>query len=559
MIKRLFYGVAAGALLVSSSVIAATAQDILENARLKQLERWEGVDVYVVTQSLMGHTTSSYFQRFEFENEEGDMEPVFLPVPESRFRDNPCSLGAMSDEDLATFRSATTQMGDGMATEIESGMAEGGLPPELLSATGSDPWNTMDPRVMMGGYADFLEAAAEAERQEKAIDYDARAEDTFDQMSRFMQTARLVGTETVEGREAYHLRATDLNQVEEVDGKEYHMDSISMWIDKAEAVPLKMRMDGTLVSGSESKPMTLENIQTDYRRVPGSNMYESYRQVMRMTGMLSAEEEAEFKKAQKELDKLDKEMASMSPSQRQMMENMMGDQIKMMRNIANGGAFENEVVVTSIEANPMLVDTTGQPCPGMDDRPVMAAAPVEPEPKAAAAPATAPVTLAATTPVDPDSDNRGLVVMVQKHLTNLGYDTGNTKGDMNTETIVAISQFQAENGLPVTGEVSPQLAGILAAQSSAKAPEPTPEELKGAQQACLQEKMEAAQAAQKKKRGFGSLLSGVGKVAAQMGNYDIAGYTHDIYQANSTAEDFKQAAKDLGLTEEDIAACENPL
>jgi peptidoglycan hydrolase-like protein with peptidoglycan-binding domain len=261
------------------------------------------------------------------------------------------------------------------------------------------------------------------------------------------------------------------------------------------------------------------------------------------------------------MEQLEKEMAAMPPSQRKMMENMLGDQLEMMRNMANGGAFQNEVVVTGIEVNPLLVDTSGQPCPGMEDRAVMAAAePVQPEVEMV----PAPVTVAAAAPAsssgsDSGSGNQGLVVMVQKHLTNLGYDTGNVKGEMTTETIVAISQFQAENGLPVTGEVSPQLAGILAAQSSAKKPEPTPEELQAAQQACLQEKMEAAQAAQKKKRGFGSLLSGVGKVAAQMGNYDIAGYTHDIYQANSTAEDFKQAAKDLGLTEEDIEACQNPL
>ena len=35
-------------------------------------------------------------------------------------------------------------------------------------------------------------------------------------------------------------------------------------------------------------------------------------------------------------------------------------------------------------------------------------------------------------------------------------------GQLSTETIIAISQFQAEKGLEVTGEVTPQLVGILA-------------------------------------------------------------------------------------------------
>ncbi|TNF84304.1 MAG: hypothetical protein EP301_10860 [Gammaproteobacteria bacterium] len=71
--------------------------------------------------------------------------------------------------------------------------------------------------------------------------------------------------------------------------------------------------------------------------------------------------------------------------------------------------------------------------------------------------------------------------------------------------------------------------------------------------------MAEAQAAQKKKRGFGSLMRGVGNIAGQLGNYDVASTTNDIYQAGATAEDFSQAAKDLGLTEDDLAECENPI
>ena len=42
------------------------------------------------------------------------------------------------------------------------------------------------------------------------------------------------------------------------------------------------------------------------------------------------------------------------------------------------------------------------------------------------------------------------------------------------------------------------------------------------------------------------------------GSSDIAKTAGDVYTANSTAEDLTQAAEDLGLTEDDIAACENP-
>ena len=60
------------------------------------------------------------------------------------------------------------------------------------------------------------------------------------------------------------------------------------------------------------------------------------------------------------------------------------------------------------------------------------------------------------------SDN--MTQSVQKHLQALGYDTGNTGGELSTETVIAISQFQAEKGMEVTGEVTPQLLGILGAE-----------------------------------------------------------------------------------------------
>jgi hypothetical protein len=65
-------------------------------------------------------------------------------------------------------------------------------------------------------------------------------------------------------------------------------------------------------------------------------------------------------------------------------------------------------------------------------------------------------------PEDLYSDN--LTQMVQRHLEALGYEPGNTTGDLSTDTIIAISQFQAEHGLKATGEVTPQLVGVLSAE-----------------------------------------------------------------------------------------------
>lgn len=163
-----------------------------------------------------------------------------------------------------------------------------------------------------------------------------------------------------------------------------------------------------------------------------------------------------------------------------------------------------------------------------------------------------------------------LTMMIERDLSALGYATGPIDGEKTMETVIAISKFQAENNLEVTGEVTPQLAGILSAKvanpnlvtsapATTAAPAPDAATLQAAQQACLQEKMAAAQEAQKKKRGFGKLLRAVTRTAGQNGNVELAQSTHDVYSASATADDLAGAARDLGLTEDEVAACENPL
>lgn len=85
----------------------------------------------------------------------------------------------------------------------------------------------------------------------------------------------------------------------------------------------------------------------------------------------------------------------------------------------------------------------------------------------AANPATQPAGATSERSAMPSSEelySDDLTQMIQNHLDALGYDTGNTSGEMSLETTIAISQFQAEKGLEVTGEVSPQLAGVLSAE-----------------------------------------------------------------------------------------------
>ncbi len=72
-----------------------------------------------------------------------------------------------------------------------------------------------------------------------------------------------------------------------------------------------------------------------------------------------------------------------------------------------------------------------------------------------------------------------LTRIVQQDLINLGYDPGPANGEASTRTIIAVAQFQAQHNMEPTGEITPQLAGVIQAAGAkqggnAEASPPTP-------------------------------------------------------------------------------------
>ena len=170
-----------------------------------------------------------------------------------------------------------------------------------------------------------------------------------------------------------------------------------------------------------------------------------------------------------------------------------------------------------------------------------------------------------------------LTRMVQQELQGLGYDVDRTDGEQTVKTAVAISQFQADQGMEITGEATPQLVGALRAAADPGA-SPAPDanaavmaaadreaqqaDLEARRQACLQDKMAAAEEANRKKSGFKSLLSAVSRASNQFGGGSLAGeisrVSLEVYDATATAEEMSTAARDLGLTEDEMEACRDP-
>jgi hypothetical protein len=478
------------AVAFSASAIAQDAESILRKVQALEHARWDGVNNYVVDQAIMGHRTLLFYEKIQLPAPDGGTVPAFRLVPPDevalRQREEQ-GFPQLTPEDLRRFSQAAAATGDALGSETERSMAEAGLPAGLLSAASPNRFATLDPRVMMGNVSEFTDAAADAQAAAESRDPTAEAREAQAGMADFARTARLAGTETIGGREAFILRADDVNHTQRTeDGQTFTIRTATFWVDTAEYVPLKFRMEGVATSEGEQRELVIEKEDQDYRHV--GSLYLSYRQVMRIAGMMNAEQEAQMREAQQQMAQMEQQMAQMPESQRQMMMNMMGPQIEMMRTMASGGGIQMVTDIYEVRVNA-----------GLPDEVAMGSAPFQPQ---------AP--------------------------------TGGSAAPATTDPTSFVP------------------AGSATSMAPPATTAPTQESLRLAQQQCLQEKVAAAQNAQKKKRGLGRLMNAVARTAMRSGNHDFARTVGDVYNANATAGDLAAAARDLGLTEDEVAACRNP-
>ena len=332
------------------SVQAEDAQSILNEMLAKDSARKSGVDFYVVRQKAMGQTVSRYFERTEIELADGSKTEAFRSVSSSELQSRSAGNGlALTPAQMEIYAQGLEQTGTGLSSEMEKGLQNAGLPPTMFKSMGSpaEPWASPDPKTMMGASAGFVRAAGQASAETGQGQQDAQS--LSNQMADFAKSAKLIGKEQVDSKTAFHLRSDDVNQTETANGEEFTIQTMHFWVDSAEYVPLQMRMEGTAKMEGQVRDVFIEQHWSDYRRVPDSNMFESYKQLMRMGGVLTPQEEAQMLEAKEKMAEFETQMASMPEGQRKMMESMMGSQIEMMRKMVSGGAFEIETEVSEIQ------------------------------------------------------------------------------------------------------------------------------------------------------------------------------------------------------------------
>ncbi|MBT8147885.1 MAG: outer membrane lipoprotein-sorting protein [Gammaproteobacteria bacterium] len=483
-----------------AAAYAQTAQEILQEVVRMDLSRKSTVQNYIVNQCTMGQGMLLYYEKSQAVLANGETVDTFRLVPPNEIAERQNNGATLTPNELELYASNLELLGDTLSQEIE----QSGMPAHLLMSPASydEPWASPDPRVMTGSMAMFLRAAAAAEqdRQLNGVDTDvASSQQQFEQM---IGSAELVGTESVEGRPAFHIRTDDVDYTQVANGgEEFEVNSVSVWIDQDNYVPLRLLMNGSATMEGEAREMFIEMLSLDYQQI--GPLYESTRQVMRMGGMLTPEQEIQMEEAREQMAQMKQQLAGLTGPEKQMLQNMLGPQMQMMENLVNNGTIEVQTLIPRIRVNA-----------GLPDQVEMASAVSDTAPCAS----TGNQFGASPTGFAPPGVSDGGVAS-----GSAGIPTGNggAPGSSGSST-----------------PVQPDTAAVQAAQ-----------------QECLQEKIAAVQESRPRRRGLGGLLGGVGQAVSQIGNLDIGGLAGGLFGPGASDEDIEERARELGLSEQDINEC----
>ena len=278
--KPILWAVVGAVALAAGQSKAASAEDILEAAWDAQLSRWEGLDSYLVEQSVMGRRSKQYFVRAKVADSAGPQRAMFLPA------------------------------------------ADAGLKPGCVNP--------------------YSATQVSASRGDTPAGY----------LTWFMDSAELVGEESIDGKTAWQLRADDVDRSQALNNDEVSIHSMTMWLSKDGYLPLRMRMEGTTKVDGQSQPVTIDMLSSDFRTVPGSQLVEPFRRVVGISGINAGMDEEQIAEAREAMAEFEKQLADMPESQREMMKSMMGPQIEQMRKLAQSGVIETDIVVECITPNP---------------------------------------------------------------------------------------------------------------------------------------------------------------------------------------------------------------
>lgn len=171
-------------------------------------------------------------------------------------------------------------------------------------------------------------------------------------LARMKAQARLVGTESVDGKAAHVVAVDDFgaiarefNTMPDVGEGEFDIETATFYFGTDDGLLYQLTMAGTMAQEGNSSPVEVDIAYADYRTVSGLRYPFQTTMTMRgLMGNLSPEQRQELEEARRQMEQL-------PPAQRQMMERMMGDQLRQLEQMMAGEDMQVQVVVKSLEVN----------------------------------------------------------------------------------------------------------------------------------------------------------------------------------------------------------------
>jgi len=347
--------------------VAATAQSVQDDFdRIQQTENaaWTDFDNMVLQTETMGMTTFEYLEKTSsLTLDNGDTVYITRSVPVDELQERHFGGNEFSNASPEQLREAATKIQEQMNRaqgEFDREMANSGAGGTVIGGMISnppqdEPWLATNPKSMGNLYAMFLRGAADAKEARAAEDPAGDARRRAEDMQQLVSFTRRVATDPIDGRATFGLFAENLEAAQTSASEDFIPRQMTMVVDAERYVPLRMKIEGRMIADGQSREVSIERDDMDYRNVPGcGDLYRPHRSIMRLGGVMTPEEQAQMAEAQVQMAEFEKEMAQMPESQRAMIMRQMGPQMEMMKKMVSGGGIEIESKIVDIKCD---VDT----------------------------------------------------------------------------------------------------------------------------------------------------------------------------------------------------------
>jgi len=168
--------------------------------------------------------------------------------------------------------------------------------------------------------------------------------------------ARLLGTETVDGRETYVLEADDLEGIEfanqETEKGGFVIDKLTVYVDVDEYVSRRAVIEGEMEYEGRNTPIRMVSEFSDYRHV--DDMYHPFLTTVRTEGFMGAlsdKDRKQMEEAKKGMADMERQLAQLPEAQRRMVESQLKGQMDKMMQMFEGDGFEISIEVVELLVN----------------------------------------------------------------------------------------------------------------------------------------------------------------------------------------------------------------